>query len=96
MVRWLSLILTGFSALTAIGGGIAMLLGLDKFPPQWLEGTPFKTYRIPALILVCVVGGSSAVAFVAILLRSPLASTFTVAAGAIMMGWISGEVQILK
>ena len=50
-------------ALSAIGGGIALLLGTYKdgvlieaggrgqFPLEWLQQTPFSNYTIPALIL---------------------------------------------
>ena len=51
-------IIAGFIALTAIGGGIVILTGVDQFPLEWLEGTPFPDYTIPALLLSVVVGGS--------------------------------------
>ncbi len=50
-------IVTAFIALTAIGGGVAILVGLDKFPLEWLHITPFKNYTIPAFILVIGRGG---------------------------------------
>lgn len=61
-------VLTGFIALTAIGGGIALLTGAEanRIPIEWLEGTPFKDYTIPALLLAIAVGGSSLVACVTI------------------------------
>ncbi len=42
-IRILISLLTGFVALTAIGGGIAMLVGAEaeRFPLEWLQGTPF-------------------------------------------------------
>ena len=63
-------------ALSAIGGGIALLLGTYKdgvlieaggrgqFPLEWLQQTPFSNYTIPALILAIGVGGSSLIAAV--------------------------------
>ena len=52
------LILAGFVALTAIGGGIALAAGLEgeRFPAEWLEGSPFEDYRVPGLILAGVGG----------------------------------------
>jgi hypothetical protein len=49
-----------FVALTALGGGIALATGLeaDRFPLDWLRGTPFRNYVIPGLILAGVVGGA--------------------------------------
>jgi hypothetical protein len=63
-VLYLVGVLEAFIALSAIGGGIAMLLGADKFPVEWLRNTPFSDYTIPALVLAIVVGGSSLVAAV--------------------------------
>ncbi len=59
-------VLTGFIALTAIGGGIALLTGAEanRLPIEWLEGTLFRDYTIPALVLAIAVGGSSLAACV--------------------------------
>jgi hypothetical protein len=43
-------VLEAFIALSAIGGGIAMLVGADKSPVEWLRNTPFSDYTIPALL----------------------------------------------
>jgi hypothetical protein len=84
-----------FVAMTAVGGGITLAMGVDKFPAGWLIGTPFHSYLIPGLILAVVVGGSAAVAAVATL-RGPDASALTsMLAGAILLGWLTGERLIL-
>lgn len=90
--------LTGFIALTAIGGGLALLVGLEdaRFPLEWLRDTPFKDYTIPALLLAVVVGGSALVACVAIMLRHGWGIPVSIAAGVIMMGYIVVEYLILK
>jgi hypothetical protein len=95
-IRALLLIVSGFVALTAIGGGIAMLVGADQFPLEWLAGTPFSSYTVPALILAIVVGGSSLLAFIALLTRSSWASIATLVAGVILLGYVSIEILILK
>lgn len=91
-------ILTGFIALTAIGGGIALLVGVEdqRFPLAWLEGTPFTDYTIPALLLAIVVGGSALVACVAVVTGHSLGTPAAVLAGVIMMGYIIVEYLILK
>ena len=91
-------VLTGFIALTAIGGGIALLTGAEanRFPAEWLEGTPFKDYTIPALLLAIAVGGSSLVACVTILRGQNAGTPASMLAGLIMMGYIVVEVLILK
>ncbi|MFN8486249.1 MAG: hypothetical protein U0350_01575 [Caldilineaceae bacterium] len=86
-----------FVALTAIGGGIALVAGLEanRFPLDWLWGTPFSSYVIPGLILAVVVGGSAAVAAAAMLRRPPVGALASLVAGLILMGWIIGELLLL-
>ncbi len=84
-----------FVALTAIGGGITLVLGVDKFPAQWLVGTLFRSYLIPGLILTIVVGGSAAAAAVTVLRKSGKGALFSIIAGVILLGWLLGERLIL-
>lgn len=45
-------LLAALVALSAIGGGMALLVGAEaeRFPSAWLSGTPFSDYTIPALL----------------------------------------------
>jgi hypothetical protein len=88
----------GFAAVSAIGGGLALVTGLEgaRFPVAWLHGTPFSSYTVPGLILAVVVGGSAAVAAVATLRNSMAGALASVFAGVIMLGWIVGEILILN
>jgi hypothetical protein len=89
--------LDGFAAVTAFGGGLALVTGLeqDRFPVDWLEGTPFRDYVGPGMILAGVVGGSAALAS-ACLLRNPrLGMRISALAGALLTGWVVGELAIL-
>jgi len=88
----------GFVALTAGGGGVALATGGegDRFPADLLEGTPFRSYLIPGLILAVIVGGSAAVATTATLRRPEVGARTSLLAGVIMMGWIVGEIVILR
>jgi hypothetical protein len=95
-VRIASGLLTGFIALTAIGGGIAMLAGADQFPLAWLQGTPFSDYTIPALVLEVVVGGSSLIAAVTVFRGHKSGARAAMVAGLIMVVFIVVEVLILK
>lgn len=90
--------LTGFIALTAIGGGVALLTGAegDRFPLAWLQGTPFPDYTIPALVLAVVVGGSSLVACVAMIRGRRESVMASMLAGGVMIGYIVVEAIILK
>jgi peptidoglycan/LPS O-acetylase OafA/YrhL len=91
-------VITGFIALTAIGGGIALLSGAEgeRFPLEWLQGTPFKDYTIPALLLTFIVGGSSLIACITIFKNLETGVLLASSSGMIMVGFIVVEVLILK
>ena len=95
-IRIVIVLLTGFVALTAIGGGLAMFVSADRFPLEWLQGTPFVGYGIPALLLAVCVGGSSLAATVALLARPRLGAPIAMAAGMLLTGFVVVEVLILK
>ncbi len=91
--------LAAFSALSAIAGGVALLLaptGADTAPLSLLAGTPFTSFVVPALLLALVVGGTSAACFVAVWRRSPFAIDATLLAGGTLTLWIACELAILR
>lgn len=94
--RSLALAISGFIALTATGGGVAILTGVDTFPMEWLSGTPFTSYVIPALILAIAVGESSLLAAIALLRRAQRAPLVTLIAGILVAGYVSVEAIILN
>jgi hypothetical protein len=64
------MVLDGFLGVTAVLGGVALLVGWLGIPASLLAGSPFGSYTIPALALIVLVGGSGALATV-LLLRQP-------------------------
>lgn len=60
LTRIVLAVLEGFGALTAIAGGIALMMGEIKFPLAWLQDTPFSDYTVPGMVLFLVVGGGDA------------------------------------
>lgn len=94
-------VVEGFVALTAIGGGVALVVGLEadleaeRFGPEWLEGTPFRSYLVPGLLLSLAVGGSAAVATAATIIgwHGGLLSAL---AGLVLVRWIVGEVAVIN
>src|SRR5271157_1831394 len=58
-IRIVLVVVDAVVGLTAIGGGIALAAGLEgeRYPVEWLTGTPFSSYLIPGLILSVAVGG---------------------------------------
>lgn len=91
-------VITGFIALTALGGGITLLSGTEgaRFPLEWLQGTPFKTYTIPALVLTVIVGGSALIACISIFRNLRMGIVSSLAAGLLIAGFITVEVLLLK
>ncbi len=97
-VRIALFVVDAFTAMTAVGGGLALMTRLegDRFPLEWLQGTPFSSYVIPGLILTVAVGGTAAVAAVALLRNPAIGALASMLAGMVLMGWIIGEALILN
>jgi hypothetical protein len=77
LARVVLLVVQGFVAVTAVAGGVALVLGATipalhtmLVPPdQYLQGTPFSGYLVPGILLAVVLGGIHILAFVALLRR---------------------------
>jgi len=94
-------------ALSAIGGGIALLLGTyqdgvlieaggnARFPLEWLRNTPLSDYTLPALLLTIGVGGSSLLAVVLVWTSSEMGAFASMMAGLVLAGYIVVEVVLL-
>jgi hypothetical protein len=92
LVRLALAILEGFGALTAIAGGIALMMGEIQFPLAWLQGTPFSDYTIPGLVLFLVVGGGMLLAVTTVFLQREGAVLISMAVGLFMMAFEAVEV----
>ena len=96
ILRGVLVALDAFVGLTALGGGVSLMTGTDAFPASWLEGTPFSSYVVPGLILATAVGGSAIAATIAVAAGRRFGALASIVAGVVLMGWISGEVLLLK
>lgn len=92
------LVLDAFVALTAIGGGVALATELEgeRFPLDYLKGTPFRSFVAPGLILAGAVGGCAALAGAATIADAERGAILSIAAGAILIGYITVEIAILN
>ena len=100
MVGWLRgalLALDGAVALTAVPGGVALAVGAEgeRYPTDWLRRTPFRTYRVPGVVLSGLVGGSAALAAAHLLRYGDSGAAWSVPAGVVLVGWIGTEVVLL-
>ena len=93
--RYLLSGLLTFGALNAFGGGFYGLSGAEGVPVELLEGSPFRSYVVPSLILFFVVGGSFLFAAIAVVSRSRIARVSALGAGAVVLVWIVVQVSVI-
>jgi hypothetical protein len=96
----LILALASFSAVSAIGGGIELVVarrGSRYMPPiGLLEHTPFQSFLVPGVMLAIIVGGAGLLSAVLVWRRSRAAIDATVVAGAALTFWIVAEAAIFR
>ncbi|MGN6272830.1 MAG: hypothetical protein ACTHMQ_07035 [Protaetiibacter sp.] len=90
------IVLHGFVAVTALGGGTALVAGAVDArlatvltpPLAYLDGSPFSSYLVPGFLLGGVIGGTHLVAAGAQLMRSPYALAWSAAGAFGILIWI--------
>lgn len=80
---------------SAIGGAAYALSGAKDWPREWLDGSPFTTYRVPGLVLGGVQAPLAIAAGVALWRGSPRAGLLALATGAVQVGWILVQARII-
>lgn len=86
----------GFAGVSALIGMVMLLTDWPvQFPNGWLQRTPFGDYTVPAVILGFVIGGSALLAMGATIRHASIGAGISLIAGAIMIGWIVGEVLLI-
>ncbi|MEN2740361.1 hypothetical protein ABCS02_21415 [Microbacterium sp. X-17] len=93
---WVLVFLTLLNAVSAVAGGIAMLVtGGLGMPYEFLASGPFRSFTVPGLVLVLVVGGTQALALGLLLARRESALLWTAVAGFGMVIWIAVEMAVV-
>lgn len=82
-------------AINAFAGGFYGMTGAKDVPLEWLEGSPFKSYLIPGIILYTVVGGSCLYSGIAVLRQLPVSRIGARLAGIIILIWIGAQLSII-
>ena len=95
MVRYSMGVLLAFAALNAFGGGYYGMAGAEGVPVEWLEGSPFRSYLIPGMILFVVVGGAFLTAAILAFARSRHARNAALLSVAVVFGWLAVQLSIL-
>ena len=88
-------VLLAFFALNAFAGGLYAMVGAKAVPVGWLDGSPFSSYFVPGVFLFAVVGGTCALAAIAVLARWSLALELAALAGSIVMVWIAIQMAVI-
>ena len=101
--RMILLIVQAFVAVTALAGGLALVVGsIDPalasvlIPPgTYLEGSPFRSYLVPGLLLIVLVAGVHVLAFVAVLTDSRWKDMLSAAGGFACAIWIFVQMMVI-
>jgi hypothetical protein len=88
-------VLAAFLALSAFGGGIALLTGLNAPPVDFLGASIFGDYTVPGLSLIIFVGGGALLAAILLIRRHPLALPVAAAAGFAIMFFEFVEILVI-
>ncbi|MBN2275703.1 MAG: hypothetical protein JXR41_00965 [Bacteroidales bacterium] len=95
IIRYILGSLLAFIALNAFGGGYYGMSGAEGVSTELLEGSPFKNYFIPGLILFVVVGGAFLFAAIAVFARFPIARKASFAAVYVVLIWLIVQIAII-
>ena len=90
------LVVQALVAVTAVAGGIALILGATVpslasvlVPPnEYLVGSPFASYLVPGILLAALLGGIHVIAFVTTLRRTRAYLFIAAATGFGMLIWV--------
>jgi hypothetical protein len=85
-----------FNGISAVGGGFALMTGVIPEQASWIQHTDFSSQYLPGVILMAIVGGSSLLAALAMMKRSPGWQLYSLLTGLIMLFWIVGEVASIR
>jgi hypothetical protein len=84
------------NAVSAVGGGIALVAGGLGVPTTLLRHTPFESFVVPGVFLAVIIGGTALLGATALLAHRPRAQVTSTAAGAVMVSWILGETLLVE
>jgi peptidoglycan/LPS O-acetylase OafA/YrhL len=92
-------VLSGFIGLSAILSGMLMVLHPDgsliNLSIALLEGTPFKDFQVPGLLLAFLVGGINCMALLYHIQKHPKRFNWAIAGGIIVCLWIIVQMMLI-
>ncbi len=100
LIRIILIVLLFFLALNAIGGGLLLIVEPSgeaiQIPVELLQGTPFKDYLIPGIILFFAIGILSLVSAVLTIRQKKYYQWFIILQGCVLIGWLTIELFLNK
>jgi hypothetical protein len=98
-MKTLLFILVSFIAVTSTISGLLMISKPDgsifNLPLSLLEGTSFKNFLIPGILLTVLVGGANVLAVFYNMQRHPKRYNWAMAGGIMISGWIIVQMILL-
>jgi hypothetical protein len=102
MTKWIRLcllLIEGFVALTALAGGITLIVaalmnvGAGVVAPDisYLDGSPFHSYLVPGILLTGLIGGTQSIALALVAQRNANALVATIVAALGLNIWVFVE-----
>ncbi|MEO6774898.1 MAG: flavodoxin domain-containing protein [Kofleriaceae bacterium] len=99
-VRWPLALLCAATAVTAIAGGLLLMIAPDgsrlHAPLALLAHSPFSSFLIPGVLLLVVVGGTNALAAWCVARDLPHVPEISSIAGLALFGWIVTEMILVR
>ncbi len=97
--RWSAIVVTALVGLTAVAGGLALVVGFDAdiLAPasSVLAGSGFSSFLVPGLLLGGVVGGTQLAAAVLAVVRSRWTVLAVTVAAVVLLIWIFVETAMI-
>lgn len=92
-------VLSGFIGFTALLSGLLMMVHPDgnliNLSVALLEGTPFKDFQVPGLLLASLVGGVNCMALFFNIQKRPKRFSWAVAGGVVLCLWIIIQMMLI-
>jgi hypothetical protein len=98
-MKTLLFLLVSFIAVTATLSGLMMISnpdgGIMDLQLSLLDGTPFKDFLVPGILLTTIVGGVNLLAVYYNMQRDSNRYNWAIAGGIMIIGWIVGQIILI-
>lgn len=91
MIGWILTVLALLIGALAVGGGVYAMSGAPGWSREWLENTPFRSYVVPGVLVLVLVGGSMLAAAGLLLSSCSAAQMASLPAGVVLLGCVAAQ-----